>query len=73
MLDKYYSNYAEKTIYDKNKIIFSVDSTIIKEGNRALISPILAIIDNKNMCKNLEQQNFNTNCFYVHFNWLFIT
>ena len=73
MLDKYYSNYAEKTIYDKNKIIFSVDSTIIKEGNRALISPILAIIDNKNMCKNLEQQNFNTNCFYIHFNWLFIT
>jgi len=73
MLDKYYSNYAEKTIYDKNKIIFSVDSTIIKEGNRALISPILAIIDNKNMLKNMEQQNFNTNCFYVHFNWLFIT
>jgi GR25 family glycosyltransferase involved in LPS biosynthesis len=61
ILDKYYYNFAEKTILDKNTNLFSVDNTIIKEGNRALISPLLAIKDNKNVSKNKEQQNFNTN------------
>jgi hypothetical protein len=73
ILDKYYCKYAEKTIHDKNLNIFSVDNTIIKEGNRALISPILAIQNNKNECKNIEEQKFNTDCFYAHFNLLFIT
>jgi len=73
ILDKYYFDYAEKTINNKNMNIFSVDKTITKEGNKALISPILAVKDNKTKYKDIEQRNFYNNCFQAHFNSLFIT
>ena len=72
ILDKYYTDYAEKTINNKNMKIFSVDLIITKEGNKALISPILAIKDNKTKYKDFEQQQFHSNCFNAHFNEQFI-
>ena len=73
ILDKYYCNYAEKTINNKSIKTFSVDWTITKEGNKALISPILAIEDNKTKYKDIGQQKFHNDCFHAHFNSLFIT
>ena len=73
VLDKYYTDYAEKTINDKTMKIFSVDFTITKEGNKALISPILAIEDNKTEYTDIGKQQFHSNCYHAHFNEQFIT
>jgi hypothetical protein len=50
LLDKYYNNYA-----DNNKTIFISDIVIIKDGNRALISPVLAVE---------EKQYYKNNCLH---------
>src|SRR3989338_3448600 len=42
LLDMYYYNYADKTINDKSLVPFSADWIITKNGNRALIYPMLA-------------------------------
>jgi GR25 family glycosyltransferase involved in LPS biosynthesis len=47
LIDKYYNNFADKTLYDDNTI-FTSDNIITKDGNRALISPVLAVEEKKN-------------------------
>jgi GR25 family glycosyltransferase involved in LPS biosynthesis len=69
LLDKYgnKSNYAERSITDKSITPFSADWTLTKEGNRALINPIIVVEDNNTDYSNDGQFNFHRNCFEVHF------
>jgi len=44
LIDKYYYDYADKNLEsESNHSIFKSDNIIIKDGNRALIYPILAV------------------------------
>lgn len=46
LLDKYYDGYADKSLDPQNNLApFSSDWTITKEGNRAIIMPIIALED----------------------------
>jgi GR25 family glycosyltransferase involved in LPS biosynthesis len=69
LLDKYSfsSGYAERTIHDKSLIHFSADWTLTKNGNRALISQIMATEDNQNHYGHEGQRIFHQNCFNTHF------
>jgi len=58
LLDKYYNNYA-----DNNKTVFISDIVITKEGNRALISPVLAAEENQFHKKNV----LHNSCHKAHF------
>lgn len=62
ILDKYTIEYANRTMSDKNMQPFSADWTITKEGNRALIYPMLAveIADKKSGCDS--QDIYHENC-----------
>jgi hypothetical protein len=59
LLDKYYDNYA-----DNNKTSFLSDMVVTKEGNRALISPVLAVEESQPHRKNY----FHNLCHKQHFN-----
>lgn len=63
ILDKYYKKYADNTLIDSNKCFIS-DNLIPKEGNRALISPILSVKQ-----KNTKNK-YHKNCHKIHYNCL---
>lgn len=69
LLDKYEfsSGYAERTLHDPTLISFSADWTITKDGNRALITPILAVEDNQTNYEHDGQRHFHQSCFNAHF------
>lgn len=56
ILDKYYNGYAEKTLEDGNSLTpFSADWTITKDGNRAIIYPMVAAEDGKSFYEHWGQ------------------
>jgi GR25 family glycosyltransferase involved in LPS biosynthesis len=61
ILDKYYNNFYE--LFDKRHVI---DKLYIKEGNRALIFPMIAIEDDK------QTNNYHKLCHKIHYNESFI-
>jgi GR25 family glycosyltransferase involved in LPS biosynthesis len=61
LLDKYYNNFAG---FDNN--IFTVDKTIIREGNRALIYPMLAIEN------DIQEDKYHKLCNKIHYNEMYI-
>jgi len=69
LLDKYgfSSGYADRTINDKNITPFSADWTLTKDGNRVLISQIMATEDNQNHYGHEGQRIFHQNCFNANF------
>ncbi len=69
LLDKYdeKSEYAFRSINDKAIIPFAADWTLTKEGNRALINPILIVENNSTDYSNEGQLNFHKKCFDKHF------
>lgn len=69
LLDKYdsQSGYAERTIHDSSLTPFSADWIITKQGNRALISPILVVEDNKCVYNEKNQESFHKACHKAHF------
>ena len=68
LLDKYYkSGYAERTIEEKDLTPFSADWTLTKEGNRAIINPMLIVEDNQSEYDHQGQEIFHKNCFAAHF------
>jgi GR25 family glycosyltransferase involved in LPS biosynthesis len=76
LLNKYdfSSGYAERTLHDPTLVPFTADWTITKDGNRALITPILAVEDNQTNYEHEGQRNFHRACFDNHFvSELFIT
>jgi GR25 family glycosyltransferase involved in LPS biosynthesis len=67
LLDKYYVGYAEKTLYDKKLTPFSSDWTITKDGNRALVYPILVIENNEKKYNQEGQCNLHYSCYLNHY------
>jgi GR25 family glycosyltransferase involved in LPS biosynthesis len=61
LLDKYYSNFAG---FDNN--VFMVDKTIIKNGNRALLYPMLAIEDYN------QKDEYHQLCHKIHYNQVYL-
>ena len=60
LLDKYYKDFADKTLYNDN-IFFTSENIITKDGNRALISPVLAVEEKKN------QNEYHIKCHETHY------
>jgi hypothetical protein len=69
LLDKYgtESGYAERTITDKSITPFSADWTLTKDGNRAIITPIVVVEDNYTIYENDGQLIFHKKCYDLHF------
>jgi GR25 family glycosyltransferase involved in LPS biosynthesis len=67
ILDKYYVGYLEKTVKDSNLIPFSADWTITKDGNRALLYPLIVIEDGKQNYDHNGQHNFHYNSFFNNY------
>jgi len=62
VLDKYYNNFAG---FDNN--IFMVDKTIIREGNRALLYPMLAIENDV-----FQYDKYHKFCHKIHYNEFYV-
>jgi GR25 family glycosyltransferase involved in LPS biosynthesis len=63
LLLKYYKDYAIRTITDPSITPFSADWTITKDGNRALVYPLLAIEDGQSIYKDKGQKECHERCF----------
>ena len=59
ILDKYYVGYLEKTLIDSNLTPFSADWTITKDGNRALLYPLITVEDGKKNYNHVGQYNYH--------------
>ena len=62
LLDKFNIEYAVKSLNDNTIQPFSSDWTITKEGNRALIYPMLAVEMADKKCGHYGQDTFHENC-----------
>jgi len=69
LLDRYSfsSGYYERTKHDNSLKCFSSDWTLTKDGNRAIISPMLATEDNQSDYDDYGQRIFHQNCFNANF------
>jgi len=73
LLDKYgeESDYAPKSLHDPSMTPFSADWTITKDGNRALITPCLAVENGKvevaHFGGSYEQYFFHKKCHEVQY------
>jgi GR25 family glycosyltransferase involved in LPS biosynthesis len=75
LLDKYYdvNGYAKESLTNNFITPFSADWTLTKEGNRAVINPILVVEDNMTEYSDFGQAEFHKLCFECHFeNNLFV-
>ncbi len=63
VLDKYYAGYINKTFIDDDGVPFSLSDFIITcDGNTALISPALAVVNTKNKSElGVKGKNFKYN------------
>jgi GR25 family glycosyltransferase involved in LPS biosynthesis len=66
ILEKYYLRYADLSEKDRNLIPFSADWTITKEGNRALMSPLVCCEKGNESYENEGQHNFHQTCYEIH-------
>lgn len=67
ILEKYTPDYAIQSLHNKD-LIFSSDCVLTKDGNRALIAPIMAIEDNSTEYNHEGQRNFHAACFQNNYN-----
>jgi hypothetical protein len=67
LLDKYYTDYADKTLSNPNMTPFSADWTLTKDENRGVIFPMFATEDNLKFYEHSGQHNFHKMCFDVNF------
>jgi GR25 family glycosyltransferase involved in LPS biosynthesis len=72
LLDNYYYDYSDKTLNDNSIKQFSADWIITKNGNRALIYPMLAVEDGKYYTENTSQDNYHKKCYLHNFTEEFI-
>lgn len=70
LLDKYYYLYAAQSQKDKTMIPFSADWTLTKEGNRAIISPMVCCEIANQQYENYGQDSFHKTCHQVHYDEL---
>ena len=67
LLDKYSNDYAILTTKNSELTSFSADWSITKDGNRALIQPMLAVEDNKITYDHHGQMDFHARCHQINF------
>ena len=67
ILDKYYVGYLEKQINDPSLQPFSADWTITKDGNRALLFPLITIEDGKTNHEHPGQHNLHFFSYYNNY------
>ena len=67
LLDKYAIGYLEKVIEDSSLTPFSADHTITKDGNRALLYPLLAIEDGTTIYDHYGQKMFHYNSYIINY------
>jgi hypothetical protein len=63
ILSKYYYGYAEQTLKNSSLTPFSADWTITKEGQRALMFPLVAIENFKEVYEDVHQTRSHTACY----------
>ena len=63
LLEKYYTDYAERTLYNPGMVPFSSDWTITKDGRRALVYPPMAIESNDSYYDDCGQLRSHKACF----------
>ena len=63
LLEKYYTDYAERTLYNPDMVPFSADWTITKDGQRALVYPPIAIESNDSYYDDFGQLRGHSACF----------
>lgn len=69
LIDNYYYGYADQSFVDPNLTPFSSDWIITKKGNRALISPPIAVENGEfETISHLGQRNYHVACFQTHYN-----
>ena len=72
LLDTYYTDYANKSLIDNTLVHFSADWTITKNGNRAIVYPMLAVEDGEYKSGDFNQDKFHTDCYLANINEEFI-
>ena len=68
LLDNYYYDYSDKTLNDNSIKQFSADWIITKNGNRALIYPMLAVEDGNANSGHYGQDKFHIDCHNFNIN-----
>jgi hypothetical protein len=69
LLNKYYNgDYARASLEERSTQPFSSDWTITKDGNRALIYPMLAVEDGKSNHEHWGQHNFHQQAHLWNYN-----
>jgi hypothetical protein len=67
LITKYSPPYADLTITNASMTPFNSDWTITKEGNRALIYPMIALEDGKTSYLDGGQQNYHQECHHNNY------
>jgi hypothetical protein len=67
LITKYSPPYADLTITNSSMIPFNSDWTITKEGNRALIFPMIALEDGKTQYIDGGQHNYHQECHHNNY------
>jgi len=62
LLEKYTIEYANKSLVDNTLPPFSGDFTLTKQGNRALIYPMIAVETADKIYSDYDQNIFHKNC-----------
>jgi hypothetical protein len=67
LINKYAPPYADLSVANSSMTPFNSDWTITKEGNRALIYPMIAIEDGKTVYVDGGQQNYHQDCHKINY------
>lgn len=67
LLDKYGVGYADRTIEDKSLVHFSADWTITKEGEKAIIYPLVAIENAEAEYEDEYQGSCRKKCYSIFY------
>jgi len=67
LIDKYCGDYPDRALVDSSLVPFSSDWTITKDGNRALIYPMIAMEDGDTNYDDYSQQQFHQSVFLCNY------
>jgi len=67
LVEKYSPPYADFSLENKTLTSFNADWTFTKDGNRALIYPMMAIEDGKTIYEDGGQHNFHIDCHKINY------
>jgi hypothetical protein len=67
LLSKYADGYADRTIKDKSLVHFSADWTLTKEGEKAIIHPLVAIENAEAEYEDKHQDSCRKKCYSIFY------